>query len=95
MDLDHVVLESALEGDDALDEKRVGVVHVQVHESHHGHTHSLATESGADLLVVVGVDGGGDELALLGGAHGGGLNILEGGEVCKVLVSVKLVMIAS
>jgi hypothetical protein len=28
------------------------------------------------------VDGGGDKLALLSGAHGGGLDILEGCEVC-------------
>jgi hypothetical protein len=89
VNLDHVVLESALERDDALDEKRVGVVHVQVHESHHGHTHGLATESGADLLVVVGVNGGGDELALLRGTHRSGLNILEGGEVL-LLVDLQL-----
>lgn len=81
MDLDHVVLEGALEGDDALDEERVGILHVDVHEGHHGDTHSLATESGADLLVIVGVDGGGHELALLSGAHRGGLDILESCEV--------------
>jgi hypothetical protein len=83
VDLDHVVLEGALDGDDALDEERVGVLHVDMHEGHHGDTHGLATESGTDLLVVVGVDGGGDELALLSGAHGSGFDILEGCEVCE------------
>jgi hypothetical protein len=29
------------------------------------------------------VDGGGDKLALLGGAHGGGLNILEGRQIWR------------
>lgn len=82
MDLDHVALEGALEGDDALDEKRVGVLEVDVHESHHGNTHGLTTESGANLLRIVGVDGGGDKLALLGRAHGGGLDVLESGKVC-------------
>jgi hypothetical protein len=34
------------------------------------------------LLDIVGVDGRGNELGLLGGSHGGGLNVLEGPEVC-------------
>lgn len=86
VDLDNVALEGALDGDDALDEQGVGVLEVHVHESHHGDTHGLAAEGGADLLVVVGVDGGGDELALLGGAHGGGLNILEGRQIWRLML---------
>lgn len=66
MDLDHVALEGALDGDDALDEEGVGVLEVEVHEGHHADTHELASERGADLLGIVGVDGGGDEFALLG-----------------------------
>lgn len=81
VDLDEVALEQALDGDDALDQQRVGVLHVEVHESHHGNGHELTTEGGAELLDIVGVDGGGDELALFAGSHGGGLDVLEGGQV--------------
>lgn len=65
VDLDQVGLDGALDGDDGLDEQRVGVLHVQVHEAHHGNAHQLRSEGLLDLRRVVGVDGGGDELALL------------------------------
>lgn len=81
VDLEEVVLEGALEGDDALDEQRVGVLEVDVHDAHHAHTHHLRPEELLELGGVVGVDGGGDELALLGGAHGCWLDVLEGGHV--------------
>lgn len=83
VDLDKVALEHALDGDDALDQKRVGVLHVEVHESHHGNSHELAAEGSLELAKIVGVDRGSDELALLAGAHGGRLDVLEGGHVCK------------
>lgn len=82
MDLDEVALKGALDGEDALDHERVGVLHVDVHESHHGDSHELATEGCLELLVVVGLDGGGDELALLAGSDGCGLDVFESGHVC-------------
>lgn len=82
VDLDEVALESALEGDDGLDEKGVGVVEVKVHDTHHADTHELGLEQTAQLLLVVGVDGGGDNLGLLGAAHRGGLDVLHDGHVC-------------
>lgn len=91
MDLEEVVLEGALERDDALDQQRVGVLEVEVHNAHHAHTHHLGSEELLELSGVVGVDGGGDELALLGGAHGSRLNVLEGGHVCnKYIVSIQI-----
>lgn len=81
VDLDQVVLEGALKGDDGLDAERVGVLQVEVHEGHHANAHKLATEGGLELGGVVGVDGGGHELALLAGANRGGLDVLEGGQV--------------
>lgn len=82
--LDEVALEGALEGDDGLDEERVGVVEVEVHDAHHADAHELRLEEAAQLLLVVGVDGGGDDLGLLGAAHGSGLDVLEDGHVCGI-----------
>lgn len=82
MDLDEVALEGALDGQDALDEEGVGVLHVEVHEGHDGNAHHLSAEEGAKLVLVVGLDRGGDELAFFGGAHWGRLDVLEGGQVC-------------
>jgi hypothetical protein len=88
VNLDQVGLESALERNNGLDQERVGVLEVEVHESHHADTHELGAEELLDLLGVVGVDGGGHELALLSRSHGRWLNILEGRQVCSnVLVS--------
>lgn len=88
VDLEEVVLEGTLERDNALDQQRVGVLEVEVHDAHHTHAHHLRSEELLELGGVVGVDGGGDELALLGGAHGSRLDVLEGGHVCgKGIVS--------
>lgn len=83
VDLDEVALEEGLDGDDGLDHEGVGVEHVEMHDAHHADGHELAAEGSLELAHVVGVDGGGDELALLGGAHGGGLDVLEGGQVWR------------
>lgn len=83
MDLGHVALESALQGNNALNEEGVCVMEVEVHHSHHGDTHHLGAHHGLDLGVIVGVDGGRDKLALLGGAHRCRLNILEGCHICS------------
>jgi hypothetical protein len=85
VDLDQVGLEGALEGDDGLDKKRVGVFEVQMHESHHADTHELGAEQLLDLLRVVGVDRGGHELGFLGRAHGGRFDIFKGREICPLL----------
>ena len=86
VDLDEVALEGALEGDDGLDQERVGVLEVQVHDAHHADAHELRLEQAAQLRLVVGVHGGGDDLGLLGAAHGGGLDVLEDGHVwCGLL----------
>ena len=81
VNLDEVAFESTLEGDDGLDEKRVGVLHVQVHDSHHTDTHHLTFEESAELCEIIGLDGGCDELRLLAGAHGGGLDVLDNGHI--------------
>jgi hypothetical protein len=81
VDLGHVVLEGALEGDDALDEEGVGVVEVEVHDAHHGDTHQLRPHHGLDLREIVGVDGGGNKLALLGRTHRRRLDVFQGGQV--------------
>lgn len=91
VDLDEVALEGALEGNDGLDQERVGVVEVEVHDAHHADTHELGLEEAAQLLLVVGVHGGGDDLGLLGAAHGGGLDVLEDGHVWRRDVSLALV----
>lgn len=75
--LDEVLLEGALERDDGLDEQRVGVVEVQVHDAHHADAHELGLEQAAQLLLVVGVDRGGHGFGLLGAAHGRWLDVLE------------------
>lgn len=80
--LEEVALEGALERDDALDEEGVGVLEVQMHDDHHAHAHQLRSEGLLELGGIVGVDRSRDELALLGGAHGRGFDVLEGGHVC-------------
>lgn len=81
MDLDEVALEGALDRDDALDQEGVGVLEVQVHDGHHADAHELGLEESAQLLGIVGVDGGRDGLGLVGAAHRGGLDVFEDGHV--------------
>lgn len=83
MDLDKVALEKGLDGDDALDQKRVGIFEVQMHEAHHSNSHELTAEGSAELLDIVGVDSGGNELAFFAGSHGGGFDVLESGHVYR------------
>lgn len=83
VDLEQVAFDDGLDGDDALDNQGVGVLHVHVHEGHHGDTHQLASPSLAKLVQVVGADRGGDELALFRRTHRCGLNVLEGGHVWR------------
>jgi len=81
MNFKQIALERAFQRDDALDQQRVRVLEVQVHDAHHADAHQLRLEHGAQLLLVVGVDRGGDQLGLFGGAHGRGLDVFEGGEI--------------
>lgn len=83
VDLGKVGLEGALEGDDGLDEEGVGVLEVEMHDAHHEDTHHLGAEKLLGLGQIVGVDGGGDELALLSGTHRRRLDVLESGEIWR------------
>jgi hypothetical protein len=95
VDFHEVALEGALEGDDGLDEERVGVLEVQVHDAHHADAHELRLEEAAQLRLVVGVHGGGDDLGLLGAAHGRGLDVLEDGHVCEEIKMLVKALVAT
>lgn len=83
VDLHNVLLNGRLDGHDGLQQKRVGVLHVNVHEAHHGNTGEDSSDGRVDLLDVVLLDGGGDELGLLLAAESvGRLDVFESGEVC-------------
>lgn len=84
VDLDQVALEGALERDDALDEERVGVLEVEVHDAHHADAHQLGLVQLLELGHVVGVDRRGDGLGLLTAARRRRLHVLEDCHVCKV-----------
>ena len=81
VDLGQVRLEGALEWNDALDEERVGVLEVEMHDGHHGDAHHLGAHHGLELTEVVRVDGGGHQFALLRGSHRCGLDVFESGHV--------------
>lgn len=81
VDLDNVALECALERDDALNEQRVGVLEVKVHESHHSTSHQLLLVCLLDSGAVVCVDGGSDKLGLVLRSHLWWLDVFEGGHV--------------
>jgi len=77
VDFDEVGLEHALQRDDALDQQRVGVLEVQVHDAHHADAHELGTDQRTPLLLVIGLDGRGDALGFFGAAHLRWLNVLD------------------
>lgn len=81
VDLGEVGLESTLERDDALDEERIGVLEVEMHDAHHEDAHHLRAHQLLELAEIVVLDSGGNELGLLCRAHRCRLNIFEGGEV--------------
>jgi hypothetical protein len=87
MYLDEVAFEGALDGDDGLDDERVRVLEVEVHDAHHANAHELRLEEGAELLCVVGVDGCSNGLGLFGRTHGCWFNVLNDCHVCGVGVS--------
>ena len=87
VNLDEVGLESALEGNDGLDEERVGVLHVQVHNTHHADAHQLTADQLAQLRLVVIHVGGSHGLGLLAAAQGSRLDVLKGRHVYHELVS--------
>jgi len=89
MDFDFIALECALERDDGLDQERVGIFEVQMHNSHHSNAHQLCLEQSLHLLEIVFVDGGGDELGLFGGSHLGLIDVFES---CHVLLLVDQVL---
>lgn len=77
VDLHQVALQRALEGDDRLDQERVGVLEVQVHHAHHAHAHHLRLDELPQLLLVVLHDGRGHGARLLPGSQRRGLNVFE------------------
>ena len=81
VDLGKVRLEGGLEGNDALDDERVGVLEVQMHYRHHTNAHELGAHEALELADIVGMDRRRHELGLLGGAHGGRLDIFQGSEI--------------
>jgi hypothetical protein len=85
VDLDEVALESALERNDGLDEERVGVLEVDVHDGHHANTHQLRLVQLAELRKIVGFDRSRDEFGFFAGSHGGGLDVLDNGHVWDIV----------
>jgi hypothetical protein len=83
MNFDKVALESALERDDGLNKKRVRVLEIDVHNSHHADTHQLRLVELAELLEIVGLDRGRDELGLFAGTHGSRLNVFDDSHVWR------------
>lgn len=84
MDLDQVGLERAFDGEDRLDQKRVGVLEVQVHDGHHADAHELGAHQLPELLLVVFHDGRRHGTGFFAGAHRSGLNVFEGGQICQL-----------
>ena len=85
---DLVAFECALERDDGLEQERVGVLEVQVHECHHSDAHHLCLVERLHLVDVVFVDRGGDEFWLFGGSHLWLIDVFEGGHVCEEMLAV-------
>lgn len=82
VDLDNVGLQSRLDGRDRLHEQGVGVLHVDVHEPHHGQRRAQTLDLSVNLLQVVLLDRGHNGLGLGGATHRvGRLNVLEGSQV--------------
>jgi hypothetical protein len=81
MDLNEIALEGSLDGDDRLDQERVGVLEVQVHDTHHGHSHQLSLVECLKLRLVVLVNRRSDQLGLFAGAEGSRLDVFERAEV--------------
>lgn len=77
VDLDQIRFQSTLEGDDRLNQKRVGVLEVQVHHAHHTNTHQLSLEQLAQLPLVVLHVGGSYRTGLLVATERSGLHVLQ------------------
>lgn len=85
VNFDQVTFQRTLDRKDGLDEERVGIFQVDMHEAHHGNSHQLRFVLRLELAAVVFLDGGGDELGLLTRSHGCRFDILQGCEVCLTL----------
>ena len=66
-----------LTGMRGLDEERVGVFEVEMHESHHGNSHQLRLVLRLELAVVILLNGRSDQLGFFSRTHGRWLNIFE------------------
>ena len=80
--LDEVDLQSALQWNYALNEERVRVFEVEVHDAHHPNTRQLALPQRSKLGHVIRVNGGGDQLRFLGRAHWGGFDVFYRCHIC-------------
>ena len=87
MDLDQVAFESPLQWDDALDEQGIGIFKVKVHEAHHAYTHELGFPESPQLLCVVGMDGGCDQLRFFSRAHRGRFDVFESREIYRYVLA--------
>ncbi|KAH3667257.1 hypothetical protein OGAPHI_002906 [Ogataea philodendri] len=82
VDLDQVGLKSTLQWRDRLHEQWVGVLHVQVHETHHSHTCENTLDSTLELFQIVILDGSDGQLGLsLPLQSVRRLQVLESGEI--------------
>lgn len=81
VDLDDLALVKVLQRHDALKNKGVRVLHVQVQESHHGDTLVNTFKRRRDLLKIVGLDGGGDLLRRSLAERGARLLVSESSQV--------------
>lgn len=71
--------------DTYLDQERVGILEINVHNSHHAHTHELSSENLLEFAGVVGMYRRSNELGFIGTSHRCWLDIFEGSHICSVL----------
>lgn len=82
VDLNQIRFESALQRDDRLDQKRVGVLEVQMHDGHHANAHELALNELAELALIVLHVGSCDRTRLLAASKRSRLDVFQ----CRKIV---------
>lgn len=66
-----------------LDQKRVGVLEVDVHHTHHPDAHQHGLVRRAQLGLVIGTDSSGGELRFLAGHGCSGFDVFQRCVVCR------------
>ncbi|QBM88409.1 hypothetical protein METSCH_C03770 [Metschnikowia aff. pulcherrima] len=89
MDLDNVRLQRRLHQRHGLHDQRVGVLHVQMHETHHSQRGEDRLDLGINLLQIVLLHGGHHGFLLLAAHRVGRLHVLHRGQVI-LLVDLEL-----